>query len=86
MPINNNLKCEWIKCSDQKTEGSWTCKKTWPAHMLPIRDPPENKRPTKTGSERLEENKPIKRTVKKKMSGLQYICNRLDKIDFQQRP
>ena len=28
--------------------------KTKPAHMLPIREPPQNKRPTKTKSEGLE--------------------------------
>ena len=29
-------------------------KKTWPSHMLPIRDPPHKKRPTQTESEGLE--------------------------------
>ena len=28
--------------------------KTWPTHMLPTRDPPQDKRPTQTQSERLE--------------------------------
>ena len=31
-------------------------KETWTTYKLPIRDPPENKRPTKTESEGLEKN------------------------------
>ena len=37
--------------------------------MLPIRDPPQDKRPTQTESERLETNFPSKWTGKKKSSG-----------------
>ena len=43
-------------------KGSWMDKKTWPAHMLPIRDPPQNKRPTQTGSEGLKKNIQSKHT------------------------
>ena len=41
-------------------------KKTSPAHMLPTRDPLQNKRPTQTESEGLEANIPSKWTGKKK--------------------
>ena len=31
-------------------------KKSWPTHMLPTRDPPQNKRPIESESEGLEKN------------------------------
>ena len=40
-------------------------KKTGPAHMLPTRDPPQNKKPTQTESEGLEKNIPSKWTGRK---------------------
>ena len=41
-------------------------------HMLPIRDPSQNKRPTQTESEGLEKNIPSKQTRKKSQSGNTY--------------
>ena len=56
-------------------------KKTWPVHMLPTRDPPQNKKPTQTESEGLETNFPSKQTGKK--AGVPILIS--DKIDFQRR-
>ena len=55
-------------------------KKTWPTHMLPTRDPPQDKRPTQTESKGLETNFPSKWTGKKK-AGVAILI--LDKIDFK---
>ena len=52
------------------------------AHMLLIRDTPQNKRPTQIESEGLETNFPSKRTGKKK-AGVAILIS--DKIDFQGR-
>ena len=53
------------KCPNQKTLNSGMDKKTWPTHMLPTRDQPQNKRPTQTESEELETNISSKRIGKK---------------------
>ena len=56
-------------------------KKTGPTHMLPTRDPPQNKRPTQTENEGLETNIPSKWTGKKSWG-----CNtHIDKIDFKKK-
>ena len=48
--------------------------KALPTHMVPTRDPPQNKRPTQTESEGLEKNIPSESTGKKKKKVLwQYI-------------
>ena len=53
-------------------------------HMLPTRDPSQDKRPTQTESEGLEANIPSKRTgKKKKKAGVAILIS--DKIDFQRR-
>ena len=44
-------------------------KKTGAAHMLPITDPSQNKRPTQTESEGLGKNAPSKLIGKKKKPG-----------------
>ena len=56
-------------------------KKAWPTQMLPIRDPPQDRRPKKTESEGLETNIPSKWTKKK--AGVAILI--WDKIDFQRR-
>ena len=56
-------------------------KETCPTHMLPTRDPPQDKSPTQTESEGLETNFPSKRTGKKAGVAIR-ISN---KIDFQER-
>ena len=50
--------------------------------MLPIRDPPQDRRPTQTESEGLETNIPSKWTGKKKARVAKFVS---DKIDFQSR-
>ena len=40
-------------------------KKAWPKHMLPTRDPPQDRKPTQAESEGLETNFPSKWTGKK---------------------
>ena len=61
-------------------------KKTWPTHMLPTRDPSQDKRLTQTESEGLETNFPSKRTGKKKQGNNTYIRqNRLQKKDHKER-
>ena len=57
-------------------------KKTGPTHMLPTRDPPQDRRPTQTESEGLESNIPSKWTGKKK-AGVAILIS--DKIDFKER-
>ena len=55
-------------------------KKTCPKHMLPTRDPPQDKRPTQTESERLGKKIPKKWTVKKIQGSNTHIRqNRLQK-------
>ena len=49
--------------------------------MLPTVDPPEDRRPTQTESERLETNFPSKQTGKK--AGVEILIS--DKIDFKKR-
>ena len=56
-------------------------KKTGPTHMLPTRDPSQDKRPTQTESEGLETNCPSKWTGKK--AGVAILIS--DKIDFKRR-
>ena len=51
-------------------------------HMLPTRDPPQDKRPTQTESEGLETNFPSKRTRKKK-AGVAILIS--EKIDFKKK-
>ena len=53
-------------------------KKTGPTHMLPTREPPQNKRPTQTESERLETNIPSKWTGKKKVRIAILISDKID--------
>ena len=55
--------------------------KTCPTHMLPTRDPPQDKRPTQTESEGLETNIPSNWTGKK--AGVAILIS--DKIDFKTR-
>ena len=55
--------------------------KAWHTHMLPTRDPPQDKRPTHTEREGLETNFPSKQTGKK--AGVAILIS--DKIDFQRR-
>ena len=57
-------------------------KKARPTHMLPTRDPPQDKRPTQTESEWLETNFPSKWTGKKKARVAILIS---DKVDFKRR-
>ena len=57
-------------------------KKTLPAHMLPTRDLPQEKRRTQTESEGLETSFPSIWTGKKK-AGVAMLIS--DKIDFQRR-
>ena len=45
-----------FSCSSSSPKLSMiTDKKTWPTHMLPTRDPPQDKRPTQTESEGFRE-------------------------------
>ena len=81
--MNNNLKCKWIKCSNQKTQGSGMDKKTWPTYMLPTRDPPQNKGPKQTESGKLETNFPRNWAGKKKL-GQQYLYQK--KQTSEQKP
>ena len=53
-------------------------KKTRPTHVLPTRDPSQDKRPTQTESEGLETNFPSKQTGKK--AGVAILIP--DKIDL----
>ena len=55
--------------------------KSCPTHMLPTRDPSEDKRLTQTESEGLETNFPSKLTGKKKKAGVAILIS--DKIDPQ---
>ena len=59
-------------------------KKTGPTHMLPTRDPSQDKRLTQTESEGLETNIPNKQTAKKKKAGVAILI--ADKIDFKKGP
>ena len=54
-------------------------KKTWLTHVLPKRDPPQNKRPTQTESERLE--KIFQANGQEKKS--QVAILRLEKVYFK---
>ena len=56
-------------------------KETCPTHMLPTRDPPQDRRPTQTESEWLETNFPSKRTGKK--AGVAILIS--DQKDFKKR-
>ena len=56
-------------------------KKTCPKHMLPTRDPPQDKRPTQTECEGLETNLPNKRTGKESRGSNTHIRQ----IDFKTR-
>ena len=56
-------------------------------HMLPTRDPPQDKRPTQTESEGLETNFPSKWTGKKSRGSNTHIRqNRLPKKGHKERP
>ena len=55
-------------------------KKTWPTHMLPIRDPSQDKRPTQTESEGLETNFS---NGQEKKARIAILIS--DKIDFKRR-
>ena len=68
------------KCPNQKTLNSGMDKKTWPTHMLPTRDPPQNKRPIQSESEGLEK-KCSKQMDRKKKAGVAILIS--DKIDFK---
>ena len=62
-------------------------KKTWPTHMLPTRDPSQDKRLTQTESEGLETNFPSKRTGKKSRGSNTHIRqNRLPKKGHEEWP
>ena len=62
-------------------------KKTGPTHMLPKRDPSQNKRLTMTESEGLETNFPSKRTGKKSRGSNTHIRqNRIQKKGHKERP
>ena len=62
-------------------------KKTGPTHMLPTRDPSQEKRLTQTESEGLERNFPSKRTGKKSRGSNTHIRqNRLPKKGHKERP
>ena len=41
--INNNLKCKWVQCSNQKTKAGWMDTKTKPLYILSTRDSPQTK-------------------------------------------
>ena len=56
-------------------------------HMLPTRDPRQNKRPTQIESEGLERNIPSKWTGKKSQGSNTHIRqNRLQKMSHKKRP
>ena len=55
-------------------------KKTWPTHMMPTRDPHQDRRPTQTKRKGLETNFPSKWTGKKK-AGVAILIS--DKVDFK---
>ena len=57
-------------------------KKAGPTHMLPTRDPPQDKGPIQTESEGVETNFPSKKTGKKKAGVAIFIS---DKRDFKKR-
>ena len=62
-------------------------KKTWPTHMLPTRDPSQDKRLTQTESEGLETNFPSKWTGKKSRGSNTHIRqNRLQKKGHKRKP
>ena len=56
-------------------------KKTWPAHMLPTRDPPLDKRPTKTESERWKQI--FQANGREKKAGVAILIS--NEIDFKTR-
>ena len=56
-------------------------KKALPTHMLPTRDPPQNKRNTETENDRLETNFPSKQEKKRQGSNNNIKQNRLQKKD-----
>ena len=56
--------------------------KAWPTHMLPTRDPPQDRRPTQTETEGLDTNFLRKWTGKIKC---RYIIHISEKIDFKKR-
>ena len=66
-PIKRHRVAEWIRNLD-------------PAHLLPTKDPPQNKRPTQTEREGLETNIPSKWTGKKSWGSNTHVReNRLQK-------
>ena len=61
-------------------------KKSRPTHMLPSRDPPQDKRPAQTENEGLETNFPSKWTGKKSYGSNTHIKrNRLQKKGHKER-
>ena len=50
VPVNNNLKCKWIKCSN-KIHSTSVDKKTQSTIMLFTRDSPQNERSTQAKSD-----------------------------------
>ena len=61
-------------------------KKIQPAHMLPTRDPPENKKPTQVESEGLEKNIPSTWRGKKRQGSNTHIRQtRLQNKDHKKR-
>ena len=56
-------------------------KKALPTHVLPTRDPPQNKRPTQIESGGLEKNIPSKHTGKK----AEVAILMLDKMDLKKK-
>ena len=72
-PIKRNKITEWIKEHDP--------------HILFIRDPTQNKRPTQTESEGLDTNFTSKQTAEKSQGSITHIRqNRLQKKGHKERP
>ena len=54
--INNYLKCEWVKCSNQKTKTGQMDIKIRPLYMLSTRDTPQTLGHIQTESEEVEKD------------------------------
>ena len=66
--IDNYLKREWIKCSNQKTQAHSTDTKTRPIYMLSTRDPLQTWGHIQTDSEGMVKDIPCKWKFKKSWS------------------
>ena len=58
--MDNQLKYEWIKCSNQKTQTGGMDTKTRPVYMLSTRDPLQTQGHIQTESEGMEKDIPCK--------------------------